>query len=422
MSKVLIITVGVGERVEHAICCSIRQHNPEYIVLMCTEKSRDEKLPLILADKNVAGRKYNPVIIKDENDVEHVRQVTLKTINELLNSYDSSDIAIDYTSGTKSMSAGVVIAGLERRIGSLIYIYGTRNKNGRVISGTEKIISFEPNRTYVEYLFREAINSFNSWRFDVCLQQLKEASSLVLEPVVIDKIDILERLAKGYSFWDCFNLEEAFHILDGLELQNNFLREWGIKSKIEKNKEFLYKESKNKFCIERGIDLFENAQRRAMEYKFDDAVARLYRCLEYIAQLKIFERGLYSALGKEVDTENLDIDKLPSSLKDKYIKKKDERDGKIRLGIYEDYQLLFLLDDPLGKLFMDDFGTDGLNQLLSIRNSSILAHGFSPVKEEVYKKMLNKTKKFLETLLPNTEDLLTKANFPRLKIVNSLFD
>lgn len=418
MPKAMIITVGTGETVSHGICCAIRQQNPEYIVFLLTKESKGKTLPLILNDVVMKDREYEEMILNDENDIEEIKIECEKVIDKLIKKHiEPKDITIDYTSGTKAMSAGVVLAALEKRLGTLVYVSGKRDKNGRVISGTERVVGIEPNKTYAESLFREAVNLFNSCQFNGCLELISQTKHLVTEPEFQNKIELLEKLAQGYSLWDKFDLAEAFSIIDVLS-KNQLLPHWEIKAKIKENKERLYKEKENLFCLERVVDLLENARRRGeIENKYDDAIARLYRCLEYIAQLKIAERDLYERNERGgSDTEALDIDKLPSELKNKYLKYKDPNDNKVKLGLEADYKLLYDLGDDLGKFFKKEYEKGLLKKLLSLRNKSILAHGFNPILEKVYKEIIQEVERLIKEAFPNIENITEKIKFPQIRI------
>ena len=63
------------------------------------------------------------------------------------------------------------------------------------------------------------------------------------------------------------------------------------------------------------MDLWNSAEKRKAEGRFDDAIARLYRLMEYIAQVQLFNnhRGL--------ETRDLDVKLLPESLRPQYKKK-----------------------------------------------------------------------------------------------------
>ena len=416
MPKAMIITVGMGETVSHGICVAIKNQNPDYIVFIVTKESKEERLPLILQDRIMKDRRCEEFILKDENDVEEVRFEGQKIIDSLIKKkYEPTDIIIDYTSGTKAMSAGIVLTALDKRVGSLVYISGKRDKNGRVISGTEKVISSEPNRTYADRLFKEAIDLFNLCQFDSCLEVLIKSKDLIAEPEFQNKIRLLESLASVYSAWDKFDLKEAFSKMDELS-DKELLAKWGIKARVEANKQFLYQEKNNIFCEERVVDLLENARRRGdSEKKYDDAVARLYRLIEYIAQFKIAQKGLYlQDKNGNFDTENLAIDKLPTNLKEKYLKFKDPK-NKVKLGLYQDYDLLFDLEDDWGRLFKEEYDKGSLKKLLSLRNNSILAHGFNPVSEKTYKEMLVEVEKIVRSIFPEIIHLTERAKFPYIK-------
>jgi len=419
MPKAMIITVGTGETVAHGISSAIKHQNPNYIIFVVTEESKRKTLSRILQGGIMQGKTYKEFVLKDENDVEEIRFETQSLIESLIRRrYESRDIVIDYTSGTKAMSAGVVLAGLDKKAGSLVYVSGKRDDNGRVISGTEKVISSEPNRIYAEGLFRKAVDLFNLCQFDGCLEILVKSKDLIADSEFQNKISLLEVLASAYSAWDKFDLDKAFSKINDNLPDEELLAQWGIKSRIKANKEFLYKEKENFFCEERIVDLLENARRRGdLEKKCDDAVARLYRLMEYIAQFKIAQKGLYlqDASGS-FNADNLAIDKLPANLKDKYLKYKDPKDNKVKLGLYQNYDLLFDLQEDLGKFFKENYEKGNLKKLLSLRNNSILAHGFNSVSEKTYKQMLEEVEKIINRMFPEIETLLKKAKFPEIKL------
>ena len=138
-------------------------------------------------------------------------------------------------------------------------------------------------------------------------------------------------------------------------------------------------------------DLINNAKRRIEEGKYDDAVARLYRVIEFIAQSKLF-------IKHDINTSDVDILLLPNELREKY--KKMEENGKIRLGLKKSYELLRDMNEEIGKRF---FENEEIQKILSMRNNSILAHGFGPVTKEQAEKFFEVTKEFLTTEIKETE-------------------
>ncbi len=419
MSKILVISVGTGEGIIHGIQFSITQNNPDYIIFLTTKES-SKNIPLIVKEAKI--KEYKEVIIEDENDVEEIKLKCEEILKELLQNFESREICVDYTSGTKAMSAGLVLASIEKRIGSLVYISGKRDKNGRVISGTERMVSLEPNRVYILSTFREIIQLFNTYQFDMCLKKLSQIKQLLLSNRFQENVDFFSTLCEIYLLWDKFNIKEAFKkICQIFKEKSEKIEEWRLKNVIEKNRQALYKEKENPFCIERIADLLENARRRGdVENKYDDAAARLYRCLEYISQFHIAQRGLYK-LKKDgsIDTEDLDITKLPENLRPKYIRYADPNDGKIKLSLYKNYELLFELGDKVGEGFIQH--KENLKKLLHIRNNSILAHGFIPISEEHYKKMLSEIESFLKKIFPNIDSIRSQVRFPKITYLPPLF-
>jgi CRISPR-associated protein (TIGR02710 family) len=146
-------------------------------------------------------------------------------------------------------------------------------------------------------------------------------------------------------------------------------------------------------------DLIANAERRIKEGKFDDATARMYRATELGAQITLMKKGF--------DTGNLDTGKLPEGLRNKYEQRRGE-EGKIKIGLMSDFELLKELGHPLGNKYEE------IKNYLSSRNNSILAHGACPVTEKSCRNFLERIK---EVYSIKDENL---PEFPEIHI--ELFD
>ncbi len=106
------------------------------------------------------------------------------------------------------------------------------------------------------------------------------------------------------------------------------------------------------------VDLINNARRQIEEGKYDDALARLYRACEMLAQLRLLQKGINSS---DVDLNN---DKVPKKSKG---------------WLAKSYQLLDEMGDELGQRYTSD---RKLQAILNERNYSILAHGCKPIPKE----------------------------------------
>lgn len=171
MKKAMIVSVGTGKEgkdIAHGICFSIRQSNPDFLIFLTTDESRKATLPFVFDDCDRAGRKPKEIKVTDPDDVEKITLDCQGVIKDLVrDGYDLANMVVDYTSGTKAMSAGLCIASIREKVGALIYISGKRGEGGRVISGTERALSVVPNQIFAGDLFKEAIDSFNIYHFDV---------------------------------------------------------------------------------------------------------------------------------------------------------------------------------------------------------------------------------------------------------------
>ena len=163
----MFITVGTGrdrKDIASAIVKSIRIYKPAGVVFFCTRKSEMETLPeieKILQQENLQIQK-EVCVIEDENDFEEIKNKCAEVIGK----YKGEKI-VDYTSGTKAMSVGIVIAGLEKNVELISYITGKRDSSGRVIPGTERFLSMSPSQIYAQNTYRKAIDYFNDTRFEL---------------------------------------------------------------------------------------------------------------------------------------------------------------------------------------------------------------------------------------------------------------
>lgn len=221
---------------------------------------------------------------------------------------------------------------------------------------------------------------------------------------ILKKSNLLIKLCDAYSNWDLFNHKEALEILKSLpEEEKTLLAGWGVRSKVEKHKELLYKINSSQFSVEMALDLFKNAERRFSEGRYDDCVARLYRLLEYIIQFRMAEKDLYVRSDNIFDTSKIDLSRIPDHLKDRYSKP---------AGLEASAELLKELNDDTG---IEICNSEELKGLLSARNSSILAHGFIPIKKETAEDFLNLMRNFIRKMqIPKFED--TYKNFEFLQI------
>lgn len=163
--------------------------------------------------------------------------------------------------------------------------------------------------------------------------------------------------------------------------------------------------------------------RRIEEGKYDDAVARLYRTIELIAQIGLTNEGIIKtdilANNKEF---KIDLNKI-SVLDDFEIKtfvynqfeyQRAIKYGKSHVGIGSDksFQLL--------SKFNVDYACDYLNDKkiktnIGSRNSSILAHGLNPISKEKANKLYSQVLSYAKRTFPDLVKYMDMSKFPKFE-------
>ena len=402
MKKGMIITVGTGigadkneavKSLAQGIVKSIKSNNPDYIAFFVTEESKRETVPEI--EKELLDLpEREEVLIKDMNDVNGVYEEVSKKLRELKEK--GYDLVVDFTSGTKAMSAGAVLAATSENA-TISYVAGKR-VGGKVVRGEEQVLSYSPVKGMVDSEIKILRELFNTYQYESCMEVIKRIEEMTSDPEITERLRRYRQLVEGYSLWDRFDHKKALEILRTFD--HSIVN-------IERNKKILLKmERENYENYDLLIaDILNNARRRMEEGKYDDAVARLYRTVELIAQYRL--KMKYEIDTSNVDTWHLKTLGMERKVLEKYEELRDEK-GKIKLGLKKDFELLKDLNDGLGLKFLED---EGMENLLGKRNQSILAHGLTPVKREDAEKMISKVEAYAKLVVEDLESLMRKPIF-----------
>jgi hypothetical protein len=202
--KVLIMTVGTGATgadIAHGLFFSIKDSNPDLLVLIGSQKSFETTLSHLreLINKEQIDCEVVENVIEEINDFEKLHFEYSNIIEELLKKgFALNKISVDYTSGTKAMSAALVSAALSAKVGSILYVYGERGESGRVKSGTERRSSLSPSKIFSKDIFNKAIDYFNSYRYCDCIELLE---NFEFHPDYDEKVKLLIKLSKIFDAW-----------------------------------------------------------------------------------------------------------------------------------------------------------------------------------------------------------------------------
>lgn len=411
MKKALILTVGTGTRpdvnIVRPLVKTVRDSRPDYTVFVATADSR-EHAETIAADLALEPSASCIKVLDRFDDVEAVFREVGKVIRDVFDrGFAANDIQIDFTSGTKAMSAGAVLAAVHYNCGSLKYIAGDR-QDGIVKDGTERFVGLCPQAVFANHDIKMAVELIKRLRFQPALQILEGISQNLLDQDGLKLVASLKAVARAYDFWDCFEHLKFMGAIRKVDWRFSELRPFWVEDRVVKSVhrigEVLRAEEPT-FTREVMVDLYNNAERRAMEGRYDDALARLYRLAEMLGQYVLDTRH-------GIDTGNVDSRKVPPELRPTVEVHRDmSGDGKIRIGLKKSYELLASLKEEIGKKYLSG---KRLGHLLNERNRTILAHGHKPVALELYQSLQEQVVGLIAQEIEDFQVRARELNFPWL--------
>lgn len=398
---VLLMTVGTGigggKELAHGIFYSIESHNPDEIFFFGSEASL-KTIDHIKDDINEDYDGYEFIQIEHIDDFKEY----FNAIKEKINEYKDEKVIIDYTSGTKTMTMAAAFASMIYHK-NLIFVSGKR-ENGIVKSGTEKIMSQNLYPVYDDLMIEKIRDLFNSNRF--------EAGKILLDDIVeSEDKEIYTQLFDIYYNFDNINYEKAFELFTIDFLKEAISRFGDLKSQLSQNRMALQTISDKGhklrcYCI--LASLLNNAKRRYGEGKYDDAIARLYRSFELIAQIRLKEK--YNIKTSKVDLESL----KKRGLTDEYLNTLDscrsDLNEDVKIALKKDYDLLCHLEDDLGIFYSENYNE--INECSSFRNKSILAHGLNFQTKEDYERFEKLVMEAANILTKDLDKFLNQTLFP----------
>jgi CRISPR-associated protein (TIGR02710 family) len=408
--RAMVVSVGGTPA---PILFSLNINRPEYICFFISRETKRMMEEDVIPRLEFKPRHYDWIETPSPDLLSDCYGKISKELPALLEKWQVSpeEVCVDYTGGTKTMSAALVLATIEK---SCCYSYvggAERSKGGVgvVIDGKERMHFLDNPWDQIAAAERkEAAILFNRARYASAAEVIEKCIPKV-SPDRQPLFKALLKMVRGYDLWDRFRHAEAKtplfrsrDILITVGLQNSEFKP--AVDGLQKNLQFLHsllassKPSKLYF-----YDLLANARRRAdLEHKYDDAVARLYRAMEVIAQTELKGHG--------IDTARVEEKAIPEPLRKEFLERYQSRDdGKIKIPLFGSFRLLEGLKSRTASKFFHVYETR-IKSLLNIRNDSILAHGFNPVEESTFENLWKAVLEFSDT---NEKDI---PKFPVLQV------
>jgi len=387
---VLICTVGGSHQ---PIVTAITETQPRFVCFVCTGRDpatgqsgsdvqitgkgsvikarpsdQTPSLPSIPAQTGLADDQFEVCPVPSD-DLDAAFSNISDALTTLRQRFPDAAHVADYTGGTKTMTVALVMAALETADVQLGLVTGPRADLIKVRDGTESRIVASADRLRLRRAMAPYLAAWNHYAYGEACQGLA-AIRTPRDPQLRGHLQIARDLSCAFDAWDRFDHRRAVEILRlyqpriggclGLHLtcvtllaapDNDARREAA--------------------CL---WDVWRNAERRAAQGRYDDAVARVYRLLEWTAQWL-----LRTTSG--IDTANLAQEQIPDGVR----ATKNHR-GEWQAGLLAAWDLVaHHLDTDAARWARAERGR--LQDHIKARNDSILAHGYRPVVRDDWERL-----------------------------------
>jgi CRISPR-associated protein (TIGR02710 family) len=298
MTNILICTVGGSHQ---PIVSAITEQHPDYVIFICTGQDPatgqqgsvlqitgqgmcikanygDAKptLPSIPVQAGLQQEQYRVQSTLADN-LDQIYLDCSNAIQSALTDHPGAKLIADYTGGTKSMSAGLVMAVLEHQEIGLQLMIGSRSDLIKVQDGSQYSALANIEQLRFERLLAPYRQAWTRYAYSEAEAGLK----LIRPPHNTDlrgKYTRFRELSRAFAEWDNFNHDGAQQILLHYTKQLGPLAPQLQSIALLNSKKPELREAAKLF------DLYLNAQRRAAQGRYDDAIARVYRLIEWSAQ------------------------------------------------------------------------------------------------------------------------------------------
>ena len=385
-ARVLVMTIGTGDvtKLEETLFAPLRKSIATdawvRVILLPSSVTEEfaQRLGCDLEGTEVAIR---PLPGGDENDADRAYSHFDAVLAETLQKTPPEHVVVDFTRGTKAMSAALVLAATRRGVPHLRYVTGPRDRRGMVESGQEVVRKTRTTMVAGHRRLDLAHDLMRRGSFSAANVVLPESEY----PFAAGYPDDFNRIARAvrtaarfYAAWDRLDYATASN-LDVADLPardweelwpSSAARDWvsDLTCSVERSDSAAMAGRLRRLVV----DLIANGERRVRQGQHEDALVRAYRVLELIGQARLFDQGL--------DSGNLDRRHGAVQTLQRKIEKKgqdplsENRDRALQAGRFQVARLLKECGDTFAEQLLE-FDQRALLKP-TLRNTSLLIHGF----------------------------------------------
>jgi len=325
---------------------------------------------------------------------------------------------IDFTGGTKAMSTAAAMASAVVDV-QMIYVGTNKYMQDfrKPFPGSERLFYISnPMDVFGDLEIEKAYTLFGGFNYSGVCEKLSVLKEEVPDPVVRQELNFVYLLAQTYENWDALEFQDAYQTimrlnreitrdkknnrqfvladfadkLAGQERTLEALNDVYTLAREKKNMEIL---KEIRYCLPLMFTMYQNADVREEQEKYDMATLLLYRLLEMIEQRRLATYNLFVSRMDYRAIRNVgndDIETTLTALKNRVCALKEQVFGRCSSTYLPDQVSLldgFILLAALGDDIMLG-GQDPVKKLkriramVSLRNNSIFAHGLAPVSKD----------------------------------------
>lgn len=422
--KVDYMILSVGTSYEPLVL-DISLFQPKKILFLYTEKT-EFTIDKIVDFCALPSSAYQKELVNEVDPLDIYRQIK----EAYLRWHTPKKIYIDFTGGTKAMSAAAAMVGaiIDLQliyIGSEEYLLDFRKPK----PGSETLYFINnPYAVFGDFEIEKAMQLFEQYNYPGAKNKLGELYEKIPDPVIRQQLHFSYLLSEAYEFWDGLEFTGAYKDMDRLvkelhrdiRFNSQFLlmdcigilqEQLKILDALKdiqslfRSKNHMEVLSQLKYIVPLMFTMQTNALIREAQEKYDSATLLLYRLLEMIGQRRLSCYGIDVSKADFIniryntkqlpEMEKLSKEKRLELYKEKVVNIKTKIFGKCnssylpeQISLLDGFIHLAALNDGIMTAGNGDYinKLKRLRAVVYLRNNSIFAHGFSPVSRDDYDK------------------------------------
>lgn len=412
----MIVSVGTSYE---PIVLDIQLLNPSKLLFLYTEESHDT-MAKVIEYCALSPTRYDKSVVSEVDPMDIYREIK----GFYLRSGKPGKMYIDFTGGTKAMSAAAALAGAMIDVQMVYcstddYLVDFRKPN----PGSERLMYIEnPLAVFGELEIEKAFELFDKHNFAGAKEKFAVLKESLPEPALRQQLGFVYLLAASYEAWDALDFIPAYENM--LQLQREIERDrklhrdyllMDFSLHIDRQRAMLehlnrippLQEARNMQAILEDADIlhalaltiYQNAKTREEQEKYDMATLLLYRLLGMMSQRRLSCYGIFPSrpdyrrtkynMNRFPELRTLNTEGRLQWMADRFrniseavFRKEPDRYLPSPIASLDGFILLAAMGDPLvGSSKLADAVTliKRIRSMVYLRNNSIFAHGLGPV-------------------------------------------